>query len=94
MLDNDLVQLGELLAHFAVAVVEERQWALFATLQKAGGRKRGTWTAVAGAAVHTSTPATPGVVGVYPDRITYGCPAYKRSEHLVARCNEELTLLA
>ena len=60
-----------------------------------GRRKKERYMdAVAGAAVRTSTPATPGVVGVYPDRITYGCPADKRSEHLVARCKEELTLLA
>lgn len=39
MFDDDLVQLGELLADFSVAAVEEGEWVLFATLNKGGRRE-------------------------------------------------------
>lgn len=38
MSDNDLVELCELFADLAVAVIEEGKWTLFTTLRKRGGR--------------------------------------------------------
>lgn len=41
MFNDDLVQLGELLADFSVAAVEEGEWVLFATLKKE--KREGGW---------------------------------------------------
>ena len=59
MFDNDLVELGELLADLAVAVVEEGERTLFTTLRKRGGGRRGvTHELWAMWRLHRPTPPT------------------------------------